>query len=121
MKAVGGIFSILFLLFAAVQINDPDPIYWILVYLLMAGFSVLAYLDRYYPRLMLVALGGYGFAAWGLLPGVWDWLSSENPLLLLDNIAKMQYPYIEEAREFLGLVICIVALSLFYFRAQKKS
>lgn len=121
MKAIGGIFALLFLMFAAVQVNDPDPIYWILVYMLMAGFSVLAYLDRYYPRVMLLAMGGYGFAAWGLLPGVWDWLSSGNPGLLLDDIAKMQYPYIEESREFLGLVICLSALILYYVRSQRKS
>ncbi len=121
MKVPGVLFSILFTLFAAVQINDPDPLYWILVYLLMACFSVLAYLDRFYPRVMLVAAGGYGFAAWTLLPGVWEWLSSENPARLFDNVAKMEYPYIEEAREFLGLLICLGALILFYVRSQRNS
>ena len=120
MKILGGLFTILFLVFAAVQINDPDPIYWILIYLLMVGFSVLAFLDKFYPRVMLVAAGGYGFAAWTLLPGVWEWLSSEQPSLLLDNVAKMQHPYIEEAREFLGLLICLGALILFYVRSQRN-
>jgi hypothetical protein len=38
---------------------------------------------------------------------------------LFDDVAKMQYPYIEEAREFLGLFICIAVLALQLFSAGK--
>ena len=121
MKITSSLFTLLFLLFAAVQINDPDPFYWILIYLVMATFSILAFMDQYYPKLLLVAIGGYGFAAWGLLPGVGEWLSSENPALLLDNVAKMEHPFIEEAREFLGLLICLAVLILYYARSQRTA
>jgi len=51
--------------------------------------------------------------------GMLEWLGSPNRKLLFDNIAKMQYPYIEEAREFLGLLICIAVLLYFFVRHRK--
>jgi hypothetical protein len=40
--------------------------------------------------------------------------------MLFDDIAKMQYPYIEESREFLGLVICILVLVMHLFAARAR-
>jgi hypothetical protein len=47
-------------------------------------------------------------------------LKTDNKALLFDDIAKMQYPYIEQAREFLGLLICIGVLVFHVSRAKKK-
>ena len=120
MKIINSILALMFLVFAFVQVNDPDPILWILIYVVMATFSFMAIFEYYMPKLMLVPVLGYLGYCVILFPGVMDWFNSDDRSLLFDNIAKMQYPYIEEAREFLGLMICLAVLAFYFFRARKK-
>ncbi len=120
MKAIAIISGIIFLVFTVVQFNDPDPLYWIFIYLLTAGFSFAAFFNRFYPKLMLLTIGMYLNAAFGLWAGVVEWFHSPDRSLLFDDIAKMQHIYIEEAREFLGLMMALAALIYFYFSASKQ-
>ena len=120
MKAIAIISGVIFLVFTVVQFNDPDPLYWIFIYLLTAGFSFAAFFNRFYPKLMLLAIGMYLNAAFGLWAGVVEWFHSPDRNLLFDDIAKMQHIYIEEAREFLGLMMALAALIYFYFSASKQ-
>ena len=89
MKAIAIISGIIFLVFTVVQFNDPDPLYWIFIYLLTAGFSFAAFFNRFYPKLMLLAIGMYLNAAFGLWAGVVEWFHSPDRTLLFDDIAKM--------------------------------
>ncbi len=110
MKILNLLLAVLFLLFAFVQVNDPDPVVWILIYGVMAVACVMAAFNKYYPVahvVVLVAYIAYSFVSVG---GAIEWLQSEDKSMLFDDIAKMQYPYIEESREFLGLLICIAVL-----------
>lgn len=118
MRYVHLFFALLFLLFAAVQVNDPDPLGWILIYGLMAVLSVLAAFRIYPRRVLWVVLAGYSVYAVVLAPGAWRWWTSEDRSLLFDDLAKMQTVYIEEAREFLGLIICLAVL-VFYLVAER--
>jgi hypothetical protein len=121
MKVIAIISGIIFLLFTIVQFNDPDPLYWIFIYLLTSGFSLAVFFNRFYPRLMLLTIGMYLNAAFGLWAGVAEWFRSPDRSLLFDDIAKMQHIYIEEAREFLGLMIALAAMIYFYVKsAQQK-
>jgi hypothetical protein len=122
-KILNGFFAVMFVIFAAVQINDPDPGLWILVYGTMAVGCVAAIFDKYSIGIMVPLAGGYLILSALHIDGMFQWLGSPNRNMLFDNIAKMQYPYIEEAREFLGLLICLsVLLYLFYRqRALAKS
>jgi hypothetical protein len=112
MKALNLLLAAMFILFAFVQINDPDPVLWILIYGLMAVACILAAFGYYYPKALTVLLLLYLVYSFFPLPGVFEWLRSEDKSLLFDDIAKMQYPYIELAREFLGLIICILVLTM---------
>lgn len=109
----------MFLLFAFVQVNDPDPVIWILVYGAMAVYCVMAIFE-FYPQRMLIATAAIYilYSLWSL-PGVLEWLRSENKATLFDDLAKMQHPYVEEAREFLGLMICVGVLILYIIRSRK--
>ncbi len=109
----------MFLGFASVQLNDPDPIVWILIYGVMAADCVMAAFHYYVRRLMIVQAICYVIYCVILFPGLRTWLASPDRSMLLDEIAKMQYPYIEESREFLGLVICLVVLALIWIRSLK--
>jgi hypothetical protein len=119
MRIVNFLLAVLFLLFAFLQVNDPDPVIWILIYGAMAVFCVMAMFE-FYPQMMLIATTAiYILYSLWYAPGTWEWLRSENKAALFDDLAKMQYPYVEEAREFLGLLICIVVLALYIVRSRK--
>lgn len=120
MKVLNLVLAVLFVVFAFVQINDPDPVLWILIYGLMAVACVLAAFKYYYTKVLLIVLVGYIAYSFVLFSGVLEWLRSENKTLLFDDIAKMQYPYIEESREFLGLFICIAVLIMHLIHARNQ-
>lgn len=120
MKIANFIFALLFLVFAFVQINDPDPILWILIYGNMAVLSILAMFKMHFKYWQLASAAMYLIYAALLVDGAWQWWQSPDRSLLFDEIAKMQNIYIEETREFLGLVICLVVL-LVQFLTQRAS
>jgi hypothetical protein len=110
----------MFLLFAFLQINDPDPVIWILIYGAMAVLSVMAIFSFYPTRFILALMIVYIGYSTVYFPGVVEWFRSDDKAMLFDDVAKMQYPYIEESREFLGLLICIAVL-IFYLLKSRNS
>jgi Transmembrane family 220, helix len=107
------VLALMFLAFAVLQINDPDPIVWILIYVAMVVICACAAFDKYFPKVMLVLFAGYLIYMIILFPGVAEWYQSPDRSLLFDDLAKMEYPYIEESREFLGLLICQFVLAIY--------
>ena len=118
-KIVNSILALTFLSFAIVQMNDPDPLIWILIYLNMVVICVMGFLKRYYKLWIGITAGLYLIYAMFLFPGALEWFRSPDKALLFDDLAKMQNLYIEETREFLGLVICLVVL-IFQFLAGRR-
>lgn len=118
MKIVNLLLAVLFLVFALLQINDPDPAIWIIIYGVMAVMCVLAAFGYYYPKVLIVILVVYVAYSVVYWPSILRWLKADNKSMLFDNIAKMQNLYIEESREFLGLVICITVLVIHLVRAR---
>jgi len=119
MKIVKIFFAVLFLLFVIVQFNDPDPLLWILIYGSMVIVSVMSIKNRYPTRFMVVMAAGFLIMTILYFDGFAEWLGSPDRTLLFDDLAKMQFRYIEEAREFLGLLICLGVL-LFYFYLSRR-
>jgi hypothetical protein len=121
MKAVNLLLALMFVVFAYLQINDPDPIVWILIYGSMAVICVLAAF-RITPRIimgvMLLAFIGYSFV---FFDGVKEWFGQPDKSVLFDDVLKMQYPYIEESREFLGLMICVTVLAIHLLLSLRKT
>jgi hypothetical protein len=110
----------MFLAFTLVQFNDPDPLLWILIYGSMSAVCAMAAFKLYFPKIMMVQGVLYLVYCVLLWPGVSRWFSSDNKAMLFDDIAKMQNLYIEESREFLGLVICLVVLALYLWLSLRK-
>lgn len=119
MRITGFVLAVMFLAFAFVQINDPDPLIWILIYGSMAVVSVMAAFS-YYPRKFLIAMLIL-FAVYSSMyfEGVLEWLKQDDKSALFDEVAKMEHLYIEEAREFLGLVICMVIIITYLVKSRK--
>ena len=123
MKVFNLIFCLLFVLSAALQYNDPDPYVWMPIYLYGAVLCWLAFRDKYYPKAYLTGIIIYAVYAIGLFfwkNGVLDWATEHNA----EDIAatmKAEKPWIEETREFFGLLLLIIALLVNYFYAKRRS
>lgn len=110
-------------MFAAVQYNDPDPYVWMPIYMYTAVLCWLAFRGKYFPRAYLLGIAVYtAYAIYKFFDeyGVLDWIRKYNA----ENIAstmKAEKPWIEETREFFGLVILIAVLLINYFYARKRA
>jgi len=120
MKVVNFLLAAMFLVFAFLQINDPDPLIWILLYGAMAVVCIMAMFSYYPLRFMFALLVIYVGYSVTYFDGVMEWLRQENKSALFDELAKMQYWWIEEAREFLGLLICVVILVGYIIVARRR-
>jgi Transmembrane family 220, helix len=121
MKLLNLILSILFVIFAALQYNDPDPFIWIPIYLFAAFLCWRAYKGIHHRSLYAVAIVIYLLYAVYLIfdkNGVISW-ASEHAAESLVHSMKAEKPWIEETREFGGLVILIVAMAINFFLNRK--
>ncbi|MEP6594810.1 MAG: transmembrane 220 family protein [Ginsengibacter sp.] len=123
MKIVNLLFCIIFIIFAALQYNDPDPYIWIPIYLYAAVLCALAVKNKFYPVAYWIGIIVYGlYAAYEFFAkdGVLDWMQKHHA----ENIAttmKAETPWIEETREFFGLIILIVILLMNYLYSRKTA
>ena len=120
MKVFNAIFAVLFLGFTALQFNDPDPYLWVPIYGSMVVVCVMAVRGKVYRNFLLTLALFYLVYIVILSPSAWTLLSSDKRLLVFDDIATMQNVYVEEAREFFGLIICLTVLVINYL-ARKKN
>lgn len=113
---------ILFVVFAALQYNDPDGIKWIIIYLYPAILCWLASRNKFYPSAYITGILVYlGYAIYKVFDanGLIDWATKHHA----EDIAatmKAEKPWIEETREFFGLVILIVVLVINYVYARRR-
>lgn len=121
MKILKGFFVLMFLGFAVIQYNDPDPLVWFVVYGSMTVVSAMAIWDRYPGQIMIAMAGGFLLLSIMYFEGFLDWLNSADRMLLFSEPAKMELPYIEPAREFMGLLICEAVLILYFYQDKKHS
>jgi hypothetical protein len=119
MKNLYLILGLIFASFAALQYNDPDPYIWAPYYLFVAAACFLTYSNRHNKLLTIVLLGISLVWASLYLPDVADWFKAGRPGIA--STMKAETPYIENMREFLGLVICIVVLGFIYQKNRKSS
>ena len=123
MKIFNLLFCILFVFSAALQYNDPDPYIWIPIYGYGAILCWMAFRGNYYPRAYLAGIAAYIVYAIFLFfekDGVWDWLTKHNAEDIAQTM-KAETPWIEDTREFFGLLILVVVLSINYFYAKKQA
>ena len=123
MKAFNILFCLLFVFSAVLQYNDPDPYIWVPIYMYGAVLCWLAFRNKYYPKAYLVGIIIYAVYAIGLFfwkNGVLEWATEHNA----EDIAatmKAEKPWIEETREFFGLLLLIIALVINYIYAKRKA
>ena len=112
--------GLIFLVFALVQYNDPDPWLWILMYgaiALIAILSALGFYSRWMVYLVLVVSMIWMVA---LFPGLWKWLRYEPVDALFYGMSPDKM-YIEESREFLGLLMGTAGLLFIMKQNSRKA
>ena len=125
MKYLNYLFVPIFILFAAVQYNDPDPYLWIPIYLYPAALCFLATRDKFSKPAYLAGFVFFGaYACYKLFDenGVIDWLSKHQATNIAGTM-KAAAPWIEETREFFGLLIilAILLINYIYYTKQKNT
>lgn len=122
MKIFNIFFCLAFILFAALQYNDPDPYLWVPIYLYTAVLCWLAAKNKFYPKAYIAGIIVYtAYAIYKIFDanGLLDWINLHGA----ENIAetmKAEKPWVEESREFFGLLILLIVLVIDYLYAKKK-
>lgn len=83
----------------------------------------LAFRNKYYPKAYIFGSIVYlGYAAYLFFAkdGVLDWINLHNAEGIASTM-KAEKPWIEETREFFGLVILIIVLLINFFYAKRKA
>ena len=122
MKFFNVFFCLAFVLFAALQYNDPDPYLWVPIYLYAAVLCWLAFRNKFYPGAYLIGIIVYAlYALYKVFDqnGLIDWITKHEAENLAETM-KAEKPWIEESREFFGLVILIVVLLINYIYAKRR-
>ena len=122
MRLFNLIFAVLFVLFAVLQYNDPDPYIWGPIYLYAAWLCWQAAKGKYFPKAYIFGLVAYGiYAAWLFFDkdGVWSWATEHQRENLVQTM-KAEKPWVEETREFGGLLIASAALIWNLIASRKK-
>lgn len=124
MKFFNIFFCVVFILFAVVQYNDPDPYLWVPIYLYPAILCFLKFIQKPIPSIAYWA----GFLVFGVYAiykmfdtnGIIDWIQFHNASNIASTM-KAETPWIEESREFFGLVIILIVLGINFLKKEKPS
>ena len=111
------VISIIFILFAVFQINDPDPIFWIALYGVTAVSAILFFFKITIPLVpLLVALVSIGGLLY-LSPDFLRWIREGSPSIT--GSMKAGSPHIELVREFFGNALTAIT-GMGYWVAMRR-
>ncbi|MDH4126967.1 MAG: transmembrane 220 family protein [Gammaproteobacteria bacterium] len=113
MRILHFVFALIFLTFAGIQFNDPDPLYWVTVY---AATGLIAVARGFGRSSSICTAIATGLVVAGLLiafPSLIDYLQSGDFVSITGDMRSASY--VEPAREFVGLLLAF-GLLLYYLR-----
>ncbi len=119
LRVINIVLTLWFLLSAVVQFNDPDPLRWVAIYGAVTLIAGLAVFTRFYVPLIAVTLVVCLVWSLYLMPSVSELFLHHEPGELFTGMSPDR-PYVEEARESLGLLIAAAALIYFFVLALRQ-
>jgi hypothetical protein len=112
MRIFAILMAVVFVVFAVLQYNDPDPYLWIPIYLYAALLSVLYYRGRVSKALLLVSAAVFLAGAIYMWPSHWEGVELQNGMKTMN---------IEHGRESLGLVMVFVTLVVYALTLRRPA
>ena len=119
MKFFNIFFCVVFILFAIVKYNDPDPYLWVPIYLYPALLCFLKFINKPISSIAywagFLVFGAYAIYKMFDTDGIIDWIQFHNASNIASTM-KAEKPWIEESREFFGLLIILIVLGINYIK-----
>lgn len=115
------LFTAVFIVFGLLQINDADPYVWIPIYgvvALICFFNARKKYDHFAHLVILACCAIYGINLLMKNDGVIDWFKDHEAENLVQSM-KATKPWIENTREFGGLLIIAIVTSINIFKHKK--
>ncbi|MHA8086754.1 transmembrane 220 family protein [Aquirufa sp. Wall-65K1] len=109
----GSLFTLIFILFAYWQLNDPDPILWVAIYLIPTYTSFKAISGKVNSELMVILFLLSGVA------GLQTWVEMTAWEGFMTDGLSMKTINQELAREAVGLWITTLSFATFYLLDKK--
>ena len=110
MRIFAIVMAVIFVIFAVLQYNDPDPYVWIPIYLYAALLSILFYRGQVPAWLLWVSAAVFLAGAIYMWPEHWQGVALEQGMKTMD---------IEHGRESLGLGLCVAAFVIYAFTLKR--
>lgn len=103
--------------FTFLQFNDPDAVFWIIIYAVASLMPLLALLRRTFLPATLIASSLCLFELVLSSPGAYTYWMHRHDELLMQSM-NPDKPYIEEAREFLGSLIALALIWISHYSGK---
>ena len=110
MKITNGVLFLIFTSFALVNLNDPDPVLWVVIYGTVALTCLLRIFNMFFRGMTMILMILIGLYALVHLPYFLEWLNTPNKSEIFDEMVYEKLD-IEGTREFLGLVLADLTLA----------
>ena len=116
-KVINIILSIIFVVFAFLQLNDPDAVIWFPLYLIIGGVCLYSNY-KLLPKIVLIGLviGLLAYAVFHFSLFI-TYLQTDHKEAIFGEMVY-EKPYLEGSREFLGLLLA--SLAIFYQLKKPK-
>ena len=116
-------FSFLLAYVAWLQLNDPDPFFWVTLYLICASiplFSLFKNSHKYLSILTVIATIFCFIALVLTYQGMLEYLLLHINNESLVNDMSPDKPYIEEGREFIGTLMALIIILSYWLLSRKQ-
>ena len=118
MNLFDAVVAVLFGIAAVLQVNDPDPLPWIVLYGAVALVAGLALAGRYSLWLIGATFVACVVAMVVTAPSFYTFLFVQEGHSLMAEMSAGA-PFVEEAREFLGVLVAALVLVVYAARARR--
>lgn len=113
------VFFLLLATMSYIQLNDPDPAYWVGFYGLCAivpALTIFKHNNRYFNWACIL----FCFLTLAMtISGTYEYLGHMANESLTQDMSP-EKPYIEEAREFIGTLIALAIMAFYQWLAYRK-